>query len=368
MSSTWAQPAVDQRAFEYEQTRLAHIWTFLGLAKDAAREGDWFRASLATRSVFVQRFGGELKGFENRCAHRFFPLRTADKGNGAIVCGFHHWRYDKDGLALGIPVCQEVFGQTPRELDARLTPIEVANCGSLVFGRFPKPGVTESLEDFLGDAFPILEALSRMPGAPYTRETQVRANWRICYHITLDDYHQVAVHPTTFGKGGYPSRQAMGYFRFGLHSAFLSTPDPEALRRLASDCRTGTARSSHYFILQIFPNLIVSHGRSDGQFWQTLVQQYSPISHDRSVLRSALYPSPLKADHASHVRWTRPFTDPWRKLMVRYFVGRIRREDHAVCARVQAIANQIDAPPMLGALEERIGWFEESYAKVIGRG
>jgi phenylpropionate dioxygenase-like ring-hydroxylating dioxygenase large terminal subunit len=73
-----------------------------------AADGDWFRASLATRSVFVQRFGPELKGFENRCVHRSYPLRDADRGNGPIVCGFHHWRYDHEGRALGIPLCDEL--------------------------------------------------------------------------------------------------------------------------------------------------------------------------------------------------------------------------------------------------------------------
>ncbi len=88
--------------FRAERERLAHVWTFLGRSHEAAGDGDWFRTTIATRSVFVQRFGDDLRGFENRCAHRSFPLRTADKGNGPIVCGFHHWRYDRDGAAIEV--------------------------------------------------------------------------------------------------------------------------------------------------------------------------------------------------------------------------------------------------------------------------
>jgi phenylpropionate dioxygenase-like ring-hydroxylating dioxygenase large terminal subunit len=146
--SNWPQTLVDAEAFRREQNELSRVWTFLGLARDVARDGDWFRASLATRSVFVQRFGDELKCFENRCAHRSFPLRTSDKGNGAIVCGFHHWRYDRDGRAVGIPMCQELFGTLPRELDARLNQVEIATCGELIFGRFAGPRANESLEQF----------------------------------------------------------------------------------------------------------------------------------------------------------------------------------------------------------------------------
>ena len=64
----------------------------------------------------MQRFGEQVRAFENVCAHRSFPLRTADKGNGPVVCGFHHWQYDGQGRAIGIPQCQELFGTTPQAL------------------------------------------------------------------------------------------------------------------------------------------------------------------------------------------------------------------------------------------------------------
>jgi phenylpropionate dioxygenase-like ring-hydroxylating dioxygenase large terminal subunit len=153
MPADWARSLTSPGAFAQEQARLAHVWTFLGFAQDLGRNGDWIRASIATRSVFVQRFGSELRGFENLCAHRFYPLRTADSGNGPVVCGFHHWRYDKEGQALGIPACEDTFGMVSRALDARLNPIEIATCGALVFGRFPAPHATQSLEAYLGDGF-----------------------------------------------------------------------------------------------------------------------------------------------------------------------------------------------------------------------
>src|SRR5205823_3790343 len=129
--TNWPDTLIDPARFREEQARLARVWTFLGFAHDVAQDGDWFRATIATRSVFVQRLGDELRGFENRCAHRSFPLRNADKGNGPIVCGFHNWRYDKNGEAVDIPLCG-VFGASPGELAARLNPIEIDTCGSLI--------------------------------------------------------------------------------------------------------------------------------------------------------------------------------------------------------------------------------------------
>lgn len=202
-TADWARTLTDPQAFAHEQRCLGYASTFLGFTGDVAKDGDWFRASLATRSVFVQRFGAELKGFENVCAHRFYPLRTKDKGNGPIVCGFHHWRYDQDGAAIGIPKCQENFGTGSRALGARVNPIEIATCGTLVFGRFPGPG------------FPILETLSHSPHKPLALFHELAANWKLGLQITFDDYHTVAVHPTTFGKSGYPDREKLTYARFG---------------------------------------------------------------------------------------------------------------------------------------------------------
>jgi phenylpropionate dioxygenase-like ring-hydroxylating dioxygenase large terminal subunit len=369
----WARPMTDPHAFRHEQERLSHAWTFLGLARDVARDGDWFRASLATRSVFVQRFGDALRGFENRCAHRGYPLRTADKGNGPIVCGFHHWRYDQAGRALGIPLCEELYGGIPRELDAKLNPIEVATCGSLVFGRFPAPteapgappGETESLADFLGPGFPILAAMSQMPAAPVYISNPVKANWKLCLHITFDDYHGPAVHPGTFGKLGYVRRQNITYARFGRHSCSINQPDPQALEKMAAACRDGTFRSPCYLIFQIMPTLILSHFRSDRNFWFCVVEQYVPIAYDRSELRAWLYPAPFPADRTPLEERTRLLIDPIRRLAVAHYFRKIAREDHQVCERLQEIAHQLEAPPIISALEERIVWFEDSYRRLV---
>ena len=70
----WARSLVDPESFENEQIRLGQVWTLLGVPTDSANDGDWFRTILGGRSIFVQRFGDDLRGFENVCAHRFHIL------------------------------------------------------------------------------------------------------------------------------------------------------------------------------------------------------------------------------------------------------------------------------------------------------
>jgi phenylpropionate dioxygenase-like ring-hydroxylating dioxygenase large terminal subunit len=356
----------DPAAFAHEQAQLGRVWTVLGLTSDLPNDGDWFRATLGGRSVFVQRFGDTLRGFENRCAHRFYPLRTADKGTGVIRCGFHHWQYDKEGRAVGIPQCLELFGMTPRQLGARLNPVEISTCGLLVFGRFVAPDATETLEQYLGEGFPILQALCNRTRAPYYMSRIVEANWKLVVHVSLDDYHIVAVHPTTFGKTGYLSTQRIRYFRFGWHNAFLNaTDDDNALAKMAAACRDGSYRPPSYRILQFFPNFSANHTRAVDRWFVTL-HSCVPLAVDRTLWRFWYYPAPFPIEDRGWLRNLRyRLTAPVLPLGVRFYGGRVADEDKAVAERLQSTAHQVDGSPILGLQEERIAWFEEAYAEAL---
>lgn len=361
----WPDTLVDEAAFAYEQARLARVWTFLGHVRDVARDGDWFRTSLATRSVFVQRFGDELRGFENRCAHRSFPLRNAERGNGPVLCGFHHWRYNKEGEAVGIPQCRQLFGATPQEMSAALTPVEVATCGPLIFGRFRAAGDNETLEDFLGDSFPIIAALWSSLADPHTLTKEVKANWRLCVHITVEEYHVPAVHPPYWGMHGYLRRENIGYFRVGRHSAYFTHPDPDGLARMAAECRAGTWRSANYRVFHIFPGFAVSHFRADREHWYVSAMQFLPVAPDRTLVRYWACPSPFPS--AVEGPWYDRLLDRFRLTqrlrdrLVRYYSDKVQTQDTAMCETLQTIARQSRAAPVLGGLEERIGWFEDAY-------
>jgi phenylpropionate dioxygenase-like ring-hydroxylating dioxygenase large terminal subunit len=359
----WARALTDPEEFKREQDRLGRYWTFLGLTGDVANDGDWIRATIGQRSVFVQRFGEALKGFENVCAHRFYPLRTADKGNGPVVCGYHHWRYDQEGRALGIPICQEVFGKIPRDLDARLKPIEVATCGSLIFGRIPSSASTETLESYLGEGFPILAAMSNIQGTPGYLERSIEANWKLCFEISLDDYHIVAVHPGTFGREGYITRNQISYHRFGRHSAYFFLPDKQALTKMAEECRGGSWLPIEYAVIQLFPNIEFLQFDSGGKHWFVVWIQYVPVAPGRTTMRAWYYALPKSGDWLA--RLTGGISDVIRRHVVGYYIGKVLGEDQAACEQLQTVASQIKEQPIFGALEERVIWFQEEYAKAM---
>lgn len=246
-----------------------------------------------------------------------------------------------------------------------MSPIEVEVCGTLVFGRFPAPHASESLEEFLGEGFPVLAAMSQMPASPLGFMRSIEANWRLSLHISLDDYHGVAVHPDSFGRGGYVHRADITYIRFGLHNAFLNSTEPDRFAKFAAACRAGTARSTCYTILQVMPNLLLAQSRTDGNRFYCALHHYVPVSHNRTLLHMWTYPTPLAIDETWLRRLYRWASNPVRRYVVRYRVGRIVSQDIVVCERLQQAAPQVDVAPLLGALEERIAWFEEAYRGLL---
>jgi len=352
-------PGPGAKEFAIEQQRLGRLWTFLGLKSDLAREGDWFRAVLGGHSVFVQRFTEGIRGFENLCAHRHYPLRTQNRGNGPVRCGFHHWQYDSEGLAVGIPKCIEQFGVPPRELGKKLAPIDIALCGELIFGRLrDAKASSEGLESYLGEGFPVLQTAFNKKSTILHSALIANANWKFGYEISLDDYHIVAVHPSTFGKQGYLQPKSVSYFKFGRHSAYFHDADAGSLPVMAQDCRAGTYTPSDYRIFQFFPNLVLVHFGAAGR-WYVLLQQYVPISSDRTVLHSWL--SPAAFGPIKYGRWRRPI-EPLLMKVVMSYIRRIGTEDNAVCEQLQRHEHQVTSQPVHGLHEQRIVWFRQTYA------
>ncbi len=358
--NSWSLALSDPLAFRQEQARLAHAWTLSGMTNQLAADKDWISAQIGSKAIFVQRFGDRLAGFENRCPHRFFPLRTAERGNGAIVCGYHHWRFAEDGLAFGIPHCPEVYGALPREVNASLKKIDIATCGSLIFGRVPAERSAPDLQEFLGEAFPILAAICSPTGRAHSFSDEINSNWRLPVEITLDDYHLVAIHH----RKKYSLNHEMTYFRFNDHSAqFVHTE--ESLSDMARACKEGTYKPTGYRIFNIFPNLVVSLFPAS-PYWYCNVQQFVPRAVDRCWQRGWFFNTGIEVELSAYSRLIKPISEAIRSRIVRYYIEKIGNEDHRACEKLQMVAHQADASPLLSAQEQRVQWFEESYARWTG--
>lgn len=361
----WLAALCDDLAFDDEQKRLRTHWTFVGFTSDLALNNDWIRRDLYGQSIFIQNFEGELRGFANNCAHRNFPIRNEESGNGPVRCPFHHWVYDKTGRATGIPMSKDLFGGSPKVIDARLMRVDVDTCGSLVFARLSGDGDRAGLLEYLGAAAPILSLFTKGAAPASSSSYEIDANWRLSVHMTLDDYHLVAVHPSTFGKDGYLKGDLPRYYRFGPHSAYFTEGGPDELDTMSQACADGTYRPSGYRIFSLFPNLTVIQITAM-YHWYIVVLVHEPLAKDRARIRSAFFEAPFIREKSALGRLLNSIQRPFRNFLFDFYFRRILREDNRICEQHQRIVGQSHAMPKFGAHEERIAWFENSYRDLVG--
>lgn len=69
-------------------------WVPIGSASDFA-EGTVKTVEVGDRKLAVSNVGGEVYSLDAQCPHRGGPLDCGElRGNGELVCPWHHFRYD----------------------------------------------------------------------------------------------------------------------------------------------------------------------------------------------------------------------------------------------------------------------------------
>jgi len=336
--------------FAAEQRVLAATcWQFVGLRDSLVQPNSWIRRSLYATDVFIQNFGGELRGFHNVCSHRGFPLRITDAGVGPVQCGFHGWVYNRDGVPTGIPRNNELFQLSrDQQRSLALPAVRVETIGRFVFATLS--ATAPPLTDYLGryaDAYRTLDGV--LGPLLHLESATTTANWKRHVEITLDDYHLATVHPTTFGAGGDSPVHRFCYQRDGYHSCYLRRRDPdwsfdafwEALAR-------GIPDPSGYKIFNCFPNSLIATSADTCVAWVA-----APLGPQRTGVDLYLFSwndSGITAENAQ------PLID---------FNVKVFHEDRRTCEAWQSGAETLRHPPVLGRLEERIGWFREAYDEVM---
>ena len=75
---------------------------------DEITESPLGRRLLGEEVVLWRGASGAVTAFENRCAHRAFPLSHSSVDGDRLVCGYHGCTYDTDGKCVHIPSQHQV--------------------------------------------------------------------------------------------------------------------------------------------------------------------------------------------------------------------------------------------------------------------
>jgi phenylpropionate dioxygenase-like ring-hydroxylating dioxygenase large terminal subunit len=348
----------DPGLYDTEQRLVGErYWALLGPAEWVAADGAWMTGRVADREVFVQRFGERLVAFENACSHRFSQIRTSRRGCGPIQCPYHGWTFNAQGVPVGIPHCRELFGVAPHQLAARrLQPIELTAIGQMVFGRLPGTVREERPGASFGRWSALFAALDRRSLELFGESEQtIRANWKLGFQNTLDEYHITAVHPKSFGSGGWLQPGQFRYQVDGTHHAMvlkragLGDIDADAVVRAIAD---GTPLPVDYAIYHFFPDFLV--GFVAGRI--VMVTRYEAIDVGETRVRTYLFDMLPPGG--------RSLTAQKRSAMANYVVT-VLEEDREAVERWSKGLRQAWAMPLHGLQEQRLTHFERSWASLV---
>ncbi len=190
--------------YEREVERIFHgrAWNYVGLEAEVPRPGDFKRSFVGPTPVILARDPeGELRVFENRCAHRGAEFCQSQRGSAKeFVCPYHQWTYDLAGRLMGIPFRRGLKreGGMPPDFDPSAhgpRRLNVTSHRGVVFASYAEG--MEPLADYLTpEILRDFEATFDGRGLKvlgYYRNTQP-ANWKLYHENLKDPYHATLLH------------------------------------------------------------------------------------------------------------------------------------------------------------------------------
>ena len=193
----------DEDIYRREQERIFRgaTWNFLGLEAELPRPGDYKTGFVGEMPVVAARDGtGELRVFENRCAHRGALICIKDRGNAKeFACVYHNWTYDLQGNLTGVAFRRGIQGKGGMPADAKPEhgaprKFRVANYCGLVFATLSE--ATPPIEEYLGaEVAARVRRVMKGPVKPLGGYSQVFPNnWKLYLDNVKDTYHASLLH------------------------------------------------------------------------------------------------------------------------------------------------------------------------------
>ena len=190
----------DAGIFRAEQQHIYRkLWIFAGIKQLLAEPDAFLTRTIGGVPVVIQNCGGELRAFENRCAHRQMPLQFEDYGQRRLACRYHGWVYGDDGTVRSIPQEDALYRYSAAERGQLcLQRFALRTVGNFVFVNLaasPAPLETQFTPELLAE----LEASSAhfSNDAAFAR-IPARYNWKLNWENVLDTNHVPYVHPRSF--------------------------------------------------------------------------------------------------------------------------------------------------------------------------
>lgn len=209
----------DEQRWQHECDRVfQRMPLVLATTSELRQPGDYKALSVMDKPVLICRTAnGEIKAFENSCAHRGAQVASTGRGNAKrFVCPYHAWSYDNEG-ALKHVLTEDDFGEVERSCNG-LVELRCLERAGLIWVTMDSRS-TLSIESFLCGYDEFLSHFDLSNWHFFDDRVLRGPNWKIAYDGYMDFYHIPILHRNTFGADTPP--QAL-YYQWGPHQRISS--------------------------------------------------------------------------------------------------------------------------------------------------
>jgi len=180
------------------ETVFRRDWLCIGRAEQVARPGDWFAAEVVGEPLVVAHGDdGTLRAFSSLCRHRNMPLATGSGHDRRLVCPYHRWTYDLDGVLRGAPLMDLPRGDDGGPCRLPLIAVDIWLGFVFVNLSAAPPSLPLGLEGAAStlDPYDIATWRNLIPV-----DEIWPGNWKLAFETALEGYHLDGLHPGTIAS------------------------------------------------------------------------------------------------------------------------------------------------------------------------
>ena len=312
--------------------------------------GDFKTFNFFDKSIVVYKFKEKLTAFSNICSHRGSKIFLENSGNSKFVCPYHSWTYDYTGKVKTIPFEKKAFKFKNRErAKLKLEKWELEYCGDFIFLKSKKNNTL--LKKFLGKSFSKLSKISKKIDEKIDYQAYIwSANWKICIENSIDEYHAIFLHKSTFKnnldlKPKYDFAKNIMSMRMPLTKNYL-----KKFHNLKNYFQKLDKNYSHTFI---FPISSISNTMENSFY----IQNYLPKSLDETFVNSTIYLPKISNKMSNKTKEF--FSESCNKFNKIVFL-----EDKQICENIYSNIKNRKFKDFVGNLEQRIKIFRKEIKKI----
>lgn len=325
-----------------EKNILFNSWHLVGHTCELKNENDFKVVKICKKSVLIFKFKNSIKAFTNVCSHRGSLLKINDSGNGKLICPYHHWTYNEKGLPYIIPYKKECeFKNNLSKLKLEEWKLEMS--GDFIFISL---SIKKNLKEYLGDTnFSDIKNKSYLIEKKVFGESQIwNSNWKTCVENSIDEYHAIFLHKTTFKKilklkPEYKLKKNVMNASVKINESYL-----KKIKILKNYFKN---LSEEYHHLLIFPLSTIATTMNHSFY----IQRYMPINNNQTLINYDIYLPKINTKNN-----LKNFEKSFIKSSIE-FNKAVFEEDKLICEKVQEGLKQRDFVQSIGKYEYRIKFF-----------